>query len=82
MFHDRSPFIVLAAWALWMTLCGTMPLPAQSKPQADIIDVPAIADGLCVSNLFQSNMVLAARKADSRLGVGRRWGAGRGKVLR
>lgn len=29
-----------------------------SMPRADVIEVPAIGDGLCVSNLFQANMVL------------------------
>lgn len=27
-------------------------------PKGDVVDVPAVAEGLCVSNLFQSNMVL------------------------
>ena len=31
---------------------------AQQLPKEDVIDVPAIGEGLCVSNLFQSNMVL------------------------
>jgi len=35
---------------------------AQSLPQEDVIDVPAIGDQLCVSNLFQSNMVLQRDK--------------------
>lgn len=40
--------------------CGSLATagaPAQ-LPDADVIDVPAIAEGLCVSNLFQSHMVL------------------------
>ena len=35
---------------------------AQKMPRADVVDVPAIADGLCVSNLFQSHMVLQRDK--------------------
>lgn len=31
-------------------------------PREDVIDVPAIGDGLCLSNLFQSNMVLQRDK--------------------
>lgn len=27
-------------------------------PKEDVVDVPAVAEGLCVSNLFQTNMVL------------------------
>ncbi|MFY9341709.1 MAG: hypothetical protein WAT39_04425 [Planctomycetota bacterium] len=38
------------------------PSPAQQMPKADVVDVPAIASGLCVSNLFQSNMVVQRDK--------------------
>ncbi|QDT03772.1 hypothetical protein K227x_21570 [Rubripirellula lacrimiformis] len=31
---------------------------SQQMPKQDVIDVPAIGEGLCVSNVFQSNMVL------------------------
>jgi sialate O-acetylesterase len=37
-------------------LCGTT--PAQRMPEADVVDTPAIGAGLCVSNVFQSNMVV------------------------
>lgn len=39
----------------------TAPLPA-AMPKENIIEVPAIGEGLCVSNLFQSNMVLQRDK--------------------
>lgn len=39
------------------TLLATAPA-SQQLPKADVISTPAIAAGLCVSNLFQSNMVL------------------------
>jgi sialate O-acetylesterase len=32
--------------------------PPQSLPKHDVVDVPAIGDGLCVANVFQSNMVV------------------------
>ena len=35
---------------------------AQRMPREDVIEVPAIGEGLCVSNLFQSNMVLQRDK--------------------
>ena len=35
---------------------------AQQMPREDVVDVPAIGDGLCVSNLFQTNMVLQRDK--------------------
>ena len=46
------------------TLTGNFarPVLAQSMPREDVIDVPAIGDGLCVSNLFQTNMVLQRNK--------------------
>lgn len=34
----------------------------QSMPRADVVEVPAIGEGFCVSNLFQSNMVLQRDK--------------------
>lgn len=34
----------------------------QKMPRENVVDVPAISDGLCVSNLFQSNMVLQRDK--------------------
>lgn len=34
----------------------------QSLPPEDVVEVPAIQDGLCVSNLFQTNMVLQRDK--------------------
>ena len=37
--------------------------PARKKmPQQDVVDVAAIGEGLCVSNVFQSNMVLQRDK--------------------
>ncbi len=35
---------------------------AQSLPREDVIEVPAISDGFCVSNVFQSGMVLQRDK--------------------
>lgn len=34
------------------------PARAQQLPQHDVVDVPAIAPGLCTSNVFQSHMVV------------------------
>ncbi len=36
----------------------TLPVLAQPMPREDVVDVPAIGEGLCVSNVFQTNMVL------------------------
>ena len=38
------------------------PLHAQNMPKEDVIEVPAVGDGLCVSNVFQSNMVIQRDK--------------------
>ncbi|MEQ8787257.1 MAG: hypothetical protein RIC55_13210 [Pirellulaceae bacterium] len=47
-----------------VTLAGflTLPVHAQPLPREDVVDVPAIGEGLCVSNVFQSNMVLQRDK--------------------
>ena len=35
---------------------------AQKMPREHVVDVPTIGDGLCVSNVFQSHMVLQRDK--------------------
>ncbi len=47
-----------------VALLGALAAPAftQKMPKEDVIDVPAIVDGLCVSNLFQTNMVVQRDK--------------------
>ena len=35
----------------------------QKMPKEDVIDVPAVGEGLCVHNLFQTNMVLQRDKS-------------------
>lgn len=37
-------------------------LPGQKLPKADVVDTPAVGAGLCVSNVFQSHMVLQRDK--------------------
>lgn len=58
----RSPrraalLAVLAAPVVCVALVAA-PASAQGMPQQDVVVVPAIGEGLCVHNLFQSNMVL------------------------
>lgn len=50
--------IVAVIFAAFLTLPGQ----AQQMPREDVIDVPAIGEGLCVSNVFQTNMVLQRDK--------------------
>ncbi|QDU98807.1 hypothetical protein [Lignipirellula cremea] len=47
-----------------VTLAGvdTLATHAQQMPRTDVVEVPAIGEGLCVSNVFQSNMVLQRDK--------------------
>ena len=40
----------------------------QGMPREDVVDVPAIGEGLCVSNVFQTNMVLQRDKPMSLWG--------------
>lgn len=51
---------LIAVLLLLMNLA--VPAAAQGLPKEDVIDMPAIGQGLCVSNLFQSNMVLQRDK--------------------
>lgn len=44
------------------------PLSAQNMPREDVVDVPAIGEGLCLHNLFQSNMVIQRDKPISLWG--------------
>ena len=50
------PTLLVLIW-LPDLLSQTMPMPEE-----DVIEVPAIGDGLCVHNLFQSNMILQRDK--------------------
>jgi sialate O-acetylesterase len=46
-------------------LFGSAANAAENKkdmPKEDVVDVPAIGQGLCVSNVFQTNMVLQRDK--------------------
>lgn len=54
------PWAALRALIPVLFACAiAAPAPAQQQmPKADVVDVPAVGDGLCVHNLFQSNMVL------------------------
>ena len=54
------PRLVIAIGGLLGML--THSLHAQPMPREDVVEVPAIAEGLCVSNLFQTNMVLQRDK--------------------
>jgi sialate O-acetylesterase len=55
----RSIAAIAAMTYLGLLGCAAF---AQSLPRQDVVDVPAIGKGLCVSNLFQSNMVLQRDK--------------------
>jgi sialate O-acetylesterase len=57
---------VTRSWMLILLLIaqGALvdPCEAQKMPRQDVVDVVAIGEGLCVSNVFQSNMVLQRDK--------------------
>ena len=50
--------------ALLASLAGMTAVAAERKemPKEDVVEVPAIRQGLCVANVFQSNMVLQRDK--------------------
>ncbi len=55
----------LSVFVLWIVIisgCLVLPVSAQRMPREDVVDVSAIGEGLCVSNLFQANMVLQRDK--------------------
>jgi sialate O-acetylesterase len=45
-----------------MMACVVVAAPKKEMPKEDVVEVPAIGEGLCVHNLFQSNMVLQRDK--------------------
>ncbi len=51
-------------------------------PREDVVDVPAIGEGLCVSNVFQTNMVLQRDKPIHVWGWAEPGEAGHGHVRR
>lgn len=55
--HRRSRTIPALIAALTITALPG-PEAAGAMPREDVIDVPAVGEGLCLHNLFQSNMVL------------------------
>jgi len=51
------------AWVLVVVLGAGLAFAAEEKmPREDVVDVPAVGKGLCVSNVFQTNMVLQRGK--------------------
>jgi len=44
------------------SLISFFPLFAEPMPKEDVVEIPAISDGLCLHNLFQKNMVLQRDK--------------------
>lgn len=54
----------LMVWVFLVGLHGFVASAAEKKemPKEDVVDVPAIGRGLCVANVFQSNMVLQRDK--------------------
>ncbi len=57
---------IVAIAGMMLTFLSLMHADAQQRPREmpreDVVDVPAISEGLCVSNLFQTNMVLQRDK--------------------
>lgn len=54
---------LLISLSLSLPFLFTGVLSAQKMPRENVVEVPAIGDGLCVSNAFQANMVLQRDKA-------------------
>jgi len=54
-----SSFLAVLLLALRVALCAA---ETREMPKADVVEIPAISPGLCVANVFQSNMVLQRDK--------------------
>lgn len=59
---QRIRFLHFATMLAAAAAGPTTALSAQRMPQEDVVDVAAVQSGLCVSNIFQSNMVLQRDK--------------------
>lgn len=60
----RSPLPLCLTMSLFLFCQGLLTAqdPTKNMPKENVVDVPALSDGLCVSNVFQSNMVLQREK--------------------
>jgi len=56
-----KPTLVILT-ALLLAPLAAFGAPGRAMPRQDVVDVPAIGPGLCVANVFQSNMVLQRDK--------------------
>jgi sialate O-acetylesterase len=54
--------LLIGVIGIVLAIQGSPDLFGQRLPKTDVIDVPAVGSGLCVSNLFQTNMVLQRDK--------------------
>ncbi len=54
--------IIFSGMVLCCVFTGVDAAETKDMPQEDVVDVPAIGQGLCVANLFQANMVLQRDK--------------------
>ena len=59
MIPNLRRYLLIATFALAGLATPTL---AQRMPRENVVHVAAIQDGLCVSNVFQSNMVLQRDK--------------------
>ncbi len=60
--RNKTSLNCLAILLLGMIVGTAVAADKRKMPREDVIEVPAIGDGLCVHNLFQSNMVLQRDK--------------------
>ncbi|MBN2130405.1 MAG: hypothetical protein JW741_12955 [Sedimentisphaerales bacterium] len=56
--------LIVSWWLLALFFCGIVDSQGSQRqmPREDVVEIPAIEEGLCVSNVFQTNMVLQRNK--------------------
>ena len=54
---------LLTLSGLLFGFCGMGQVTAQSMPRENVVEIPAIGEGLCLSQVFQNGMVLQREKA-------------------
>ena len=61
---NRYRYLIFSCLLLTLFLCGIVHAQDRERrmPREDVVEIPAVGKGVCVSNVFQSNMVIQRNK--------------------